>query len=749
MTSFLVPFQPSMCRLGLGYDTLSGAVRGSPFEEALDQETTLFHENNWLEDGSPGSAVEYKYRFIESKKELLDSMNISGALNVTKGAFSGSVEGKFEKMKLDTSSNEYMLVSVMVRHSVARIKGQPVVDKNKNPLDNLSLKQDTFLEMFGDTYISALEIGGRLEGVIEIKANSNESRQNIKADAAAGKEGVASGKIGIDTLVSNMTSGRSANVTVSIQGGGVQLVPMDPVSFVKLFRMFPAMVFGGDAFLRIGVSSAGATQVFGLGERKKLEDTQLGEGDRAEGEEEAPEVTVDAVKFVGTAVPLRAVVTKYKGIPDFSKTESELARLSSYVLDDVVEKYLSCEEVKKQISDIMEDRDSVLQLPQLRDLSEKRDALRMMQVKLLATVKAAEAEADEKAAEIAVDALRKLEIYPQVPPQVHNLQARSLYKKAQGAKASQKLREREQVKRKSELRNVERLRFQKFLDNTFPLVSVDETTTRISGGAYMSFSYGADDEAYVLQGVVSKSLIIFDRTAEETDDLLFLKTVNSEDELREELQRKMDSGTHRVLERRVPARIEELLDQDEVDVERFVREGIDLQDAAKKDTAAFLMESMKDEKFTASEKSLYAVRAGPTVQAFQSSTLGLPKATMYFRIHIVDGAQHLARVQSTDGQYWRHTLQFMEHGIITLAPLEQNFDDKSYIFKFIDEGPGKIKIYAHQMETKPAWELFMFGAVENDPAFSPLLCTRPAGGETESDWSAEFSWSVPSNGNSA
>eukprot|EP00189_Rhodosorus_marinus_P001620 CAMPEP_0113967126 /NCGR_PEP_ID=MMETSP0011_2-20120614/8742_1 /TAXON_ID=101924 /ORGANISM="Rhodosorus marinus" /LENGTH=730 /DNA_ID=CAMNT_0000979945 /DNA_START=244 /DNA_END=2433 /DNA_ORIENTATION=- /assembly_acc=CAM_ASM_000156 len=730
MSSFFVPFQPSMCRLGLGYDTLNGAVRGSPFEEALEPETTLFHENNFLEDGTPGSAVEYKYRFVESKKELLDSMNISGALNVSKGSFSGSVEGKFEKVKLDTSSNEYMLVSVIVRHSVARIKGQPLVDKNKNPLENANLSQDTFLEMFGDTYISALEIGGRLEGLIEITANSSESRQSIKADAAAGKAGVASGKIGIDTLVSNMTSGRSANVTVSIQGGGVQLVPMDPVSFVRLFRMFPAMVVGGEAFLQIGGSSPGVAQIFG--EQKKLEDG-------AEDEEKSAEGIVDAVKFVGTAVPLRAFVTKYKGVPEFAKTESELARLSSYVLDDVVEKFLSCESVKKQISDIMEDRDSVLQLSQLNELSEKRDKLRTMQVKLLATIKAAEAEADEKAAEIAVEALRSLESYPQVPPQVHNFQARSLYKKAQGAKASQKLREREQAHQKSELRNVERLRFQKFLNDTIPLVSGDGTTARISGGTYMTFSYGAEDEAYVLQGVVTKSLVTFDRTPEETEDLLFLRTVNSVDELREELQRKKDSGTQKVLERRVPARIEELLDQDDVDVERFVREGVNLQDAATKDADAFLMESMKDEKFTASQKSLHAVRAGPTVEEFHSPTLRLPKSTMYFRIHIVDGEQRLARVQSTDGQYWRHTMQFIEHGIITLAPLEQNFDDKSYIFKFVNEEPGKIKIFAHQMETNPAWQLFMF-AVEDDPTFRPLLCTRLVGDETEPDRSAEFSW---------
>mmetsp|Transcript_28149 Transcript_28149/g.110669 ORF Transcript_28149/g.110669 Transcript_28149/m.110669 type:complete len:265 (+) Transcript_28149:1712-2506(+) len=257
----------------------------------------------------------------------------------------------------------------------------------------------------------------------------------------------------------------------------------------------------------------------------------------------------------------------------------------------------------------------------------------------------------------------------------------------------------------------------------------------------MTFSYGAEDEAYVLQGVVTKSLVTFDRTPEETEDLLFLRTVNSVDELREELQRKKDSGTQKVLERRVPARIEELLDQDDVDVERFVREGVNLQDAATKDADAFLMESMKDEKFTASQKSLHAVRAGPTVEEFHSPTLRLPKSTMYFRIHIVDGEQRLARVQSTDGQYWRHTMQFIEHGIITLAPLEQNFDDKSYIFKFVNEEPGKIKIFAHQMETNPAWQLFMF-AVEDDPTFRPLLCTRLVGDETEPDRSAEFSWSV-------
>mmetsp|Transcript_53677 Transcript_53677/g.170693 ORF Transcript_53677/g.170693 Transcript_53677/m.170693 type:complete len:581 (-) Transcript_53677:1241-2983(-) len=300
----LIPYDSRMA-LGMGYDLATGDVRGQAIDmsEALSVQPPYGNQNlprvndsgevaKWphgqvdlegrevtealAEDQkivffdsvyAPFGRVDFSLTFIESRKQLRDTMGVDGKIALDTEKVSGSVTGKYANMEVNTEESTKVAVTCSVRTYVESL------DVNKVTIDDANITGDgddkEFVGRFGSSFVQAIVYGGELTMLMDIKLNEGEKKNDImvngQVEVALGgddkkkKEETTQApadeekkdsklEVGLDfnKAVNNMTSGRNVTISLNSLGGRIVQVPSSPMDFMEVANKFIATVVGLD-----------------------------------------------------------------------------------------------------------------------------------------------------------------------------------------------------------------------------------------------------------------------------------------------------------------------------------------------------------------------------------------------------------------------------------------------------------------------------------------------------------------------
>mmetsp|Transcript_47900 Transcript_47900/g.153503 ORF Transcript_47900/g.153503 Transcript_47900/m.153503 type:complete len:488 (+) Transcript_47900:272-1735(+) len=272
----------SRLMMGMGYHFQSGEVRGMalkskegeeiasatkvvpfgnqtlPRDENVPEQIHSMISDSWTEAAgarkdkkeyfgnvyAPHSFVDYSLKFIDSSKEIRDTMDISGEITFSNKMVDATASASFSKKDINTSNTVYYLITVKVRTYTERLDPEKLqlAEVGKTVIGGVE-GRDKFEERFGDGFVSGVVYGGEMNALLEISAKEGEDTMDIKAEASL-KYGKANPAMDItaeakfEMSVGNITKGRNVNITATVTGGTLVRIPAQPEEFLVAANEF-------------------------------------------------------------------------------------------------------------------------------------------------------------------------------------------------------------------------------------------------------------------------------------------------------------------------------------------------------------------------------------------------------------------------------------------------------------------------------------------------------------------------------
>jgi len=184
-------------------------------------------------------STSYMMIHIKNKEELMDKLAISGSASGSYGTIGGEVKAKFVR-EIDWNQN-----SIYILSKATRITGKQTLTYEKSELksDSLKLLRDSkfrFTLSCGNGFTTAVNMGGEIFGLIEIKTENYSEKQKIETEmSASGKfaMGSFSTKASFDREIRELTSQYNTKIEFRHIGGKTLSVPQTPEELIQITNM--------------------------------------------------------------------------------------------------------------------------------------------------------------------------------------------------------------------------------------------------------------------------------------------------------------------------------------------------------------------------------------------------------------------------------------------------------------------------------------------------------------------------------
>jgi hypothetical protein len=178
----------------------------------------------------------YHMIHIKNREELSDRIRTSGGAKASYGFFSGEAKASFLKQIEWNSNSNYILVQA-TRFTQRQYANQSRTRIKSAPLNLLRDQPLQFIQTCGDTFITSVELGGEIYGVIEIKSETFEEKQRISASLSASGNffgGSASAKGEYERNLRRLFDSYRAKVDFRHVGGIRVQTPQTPERLLEL-----------------------------------------------------------------------------------------------------------------------------------------------------------------------------------------------------------------------------------------------------------------------------------------------------------------------------------------------------------------------------------------------------------------------------------------------------------------------------------------------------------------------------------
>jgi len=218
--------------LGRGYDILTGSPRGDCIERTVIQNNSNFGPNS----------VSMRSARTESSEQLNKFLGISASASASFGGYGGSASASYSN---SLAVSKYSL-TYAVDVSVVR-KGDSVRDANlkskyieliKSGRDDAILR---FHDLCGDGFIDEMQVGGRLQALIQIHTNSQSDTEAVAASLSGSFGGVASGSASLAQSLTQASQSHEVKIW-TFQKGGSGPIPLTPDELASRAAALPDLV---------------------------------------------------------------------------------------------------------------------------------------------------------------------------------------------------------------------------------------------------------------------------------------------------------------------------------------------------------------------------------------------------------------------------------------------------------------------------------------------------------------------------
>jgi len=138
------------------------------------------HDDIALEFINESQITEYKYKVVQSKKELREFLNVDASLELEVGSFSGYIAGSYLNnfeleedyvyavVNFDRKFRDFRIKNPEFKPAFQHLYGQP--------------QTENFRNVCGDRFLNVMTTGGSYSGVLKIKSKSLSDKQEITAN---------------------------------------------------------------------------------------------------------------------------------------------------------------------------------------------------------------------------------------------------------------------------------------------------------------------------------------------------------------------------------------------------------------------------------------------------------------------------------------------------------------------------------------------------------------------------------------
>lgn len=158
--------QPGM-NYGVGYDSLSGKIRGEGVIKSKPQEI----------EGGEGQTTSFQLHQITTTEELAKSLEIDFAASINAAFYgSGSFKAKYAYEQKINKFSVYLLVRVVIKNPWRQMSD---IKLNEEAKQLLQKNPEMFRQSYGDEFIKGLITGGEYFAILEIETTNHEEQQTI------------------------------------------------------------------------------------------------------------------------------------------------------------------------------------------------------------------------------------------------------------------------------------------------------------------------------------------------------------------------------------------------------------------------------------------------------------------------------------------------------------------------------------------------------------------------------------------
>ncbi|KAF8431718.1 hypothetical protein BGX38DRAFT_1334221 [Terfezia claveryi] len=226
----LAPYNDSMC-LGQGFNCF---LQVPCIDNAVTcDESKVITEHPDPRPTGVSQVVSYSSRLVEKISDIAQIMNISAGSSIKNGS-------------INVSGNSLSIDEAKFLSSDIECAGVSKGDES-NPIEDLRVDNEKFLDIYGDCYISGFVEGGELHGIVSIKALDASNKKDIEIAIKRQMNGMGpmlnEGSGG--SQLSSALSETETTISVSWSGGGHIKPESKEWSLDTLFRTaagFPARV---------------------------------------------------------------------------------------------------------------------------------------------------------------------------------------------------------------------------------------------------------------------------------------------------------------------------------------------------------------------------------------------------------------------------------------------------------------------------------------------------------------------------
>jgi hypothetical protein len=185
----------------------------------------------------------YSLTLVKNREELYDKITFSTSGSGSYGTFSASAKTNFVKEVQWNYNSNYILVRAtrITKKQSMNVSNVLIKDQSLNVLRDSTFQ---FLESCGNSFATAIELGGEIYGLIEIKASTYEEKQRIELSiSGSGSYGLGSaqGKADYERTIRKLTSDYKAKVDFQHVGGGQIEVPNTVEGLLELSNRIEAI----------------------------------------------------------------------------------------------------------------------------------------------------------------------------------------------------------------------------------------------------------------------------------------------------------------------------------------------------------------------------------------------------------------------------------------------------------------------------------------------------------------------------
>lgn len=217
-------------RLGFGFDSFNQEIRPQVLDDSKAYQTTLAADSS------------SQFVVVESFAHILQVLGIGVDASASWGLVSAKAKFDFASTSEFNSYDFFALAWVRIRlPSWNLVGGSPV----KSAADDSRLKPPQFFKKYGDGYISRVDYGGDLYGLLRVHCESETEKSSLKASFSGSGYG-ASLDVRIAQAYESMRKVSSVETILLKTGGAPSFV--DQKNFVETIKAFPDEVVktGGD-----------------------------------------------------------------------------------------------------------------------------------------------------------------------------------------------------------------------------------------------------------------------------------------------------------------------------------------------------------------------------------------------------------------------------------------------------------------------------------------------------------------------